>query len=144
MFRNSVPLLILPFALYNIVVFLLPDFSWNNEIWHVYMISGGEWAITPGDVIVAGSVLILLINIVRSARHSGRRTILDHVLSMTLFVGMLIEFMIVMAVVSSTFFLLLVISFVDVAGGFAVSIRAAVARRDVLVSETGGGGGAGA
>jgi hypothetical protein len=40
MFRNSVPLLILPFALYNIVMFLLPDFSWKNEIWHVYMISG--------------------------------------------------------------------------------------------------------
>jgi hypothetical protein len=140
MFRNSVPLLIFPFALYNIVVFFMPDFSWNNEIWHVYMISGGEWAITPGDAIVAGSVLILLIDMLRSARHSGRRTILDHVLSMILFVGMLIEFMAVKAVVSSTFFLLLVISFVDVAGGFAVSIRAAVARRDVLMSETGGGG----
>jgi hypothetical protein len=140
MFRNSVPLLIFPFALYNIVVFFMPGFSWNNEIWHVYMISGGEWTITPGDAIVAASVLILLIDMLRSARHSGRRTILDHVLSMILFAGMLIEFMAIKAVVSSTFFLLLVISFVDVAGGFAVSIRAAVARRDVLMSETGGGG----
>jgi hypothetical protein len=143
MFRNSVPLLILPFALYNIVAFLMPGFSWNNEIWHVYMISGGEWAITPGDVIIAGSVLILLVDMLRSARHSGRRTILAHVLSMILFVGMLILFMAVKAVVSSTFFLLLVISFVDVAGGFAVSIRAAVARRDVLMTETGGGGAGG-
>jgi hypothetical protein len=140
MFRNSVPLLIFPFALYNIVVFFMPEFSWNNEIWHVYMISGGEWAITPRDVIVSSSVLILLIDMLRSARHSGRRTILDHVLSMILFVGMLIEFMAVKSVVSSTFFLLLFISFVDVAGGFAVSIRAAVARRDILLNETGGGG----
>jgi hypothetical protein len=45
---------------------------------------------------------------------------------MILFVGMRIGFMAVTSVVSSTFFLLLVISFVDVAGGFAVSIRAAV------------------
>ncbi|MCL2430298.1 MAG: hypothetical protein FWD12_13795 [Alphaproteobacteria bacterium] len=140
MFRNSVPLLIFPFALYNIIVFFMPGFSWNGEVWRVYMISGGEWAITPGDAIVAGSVFILLIDMLRSARHSGRRTILDHVLSMVLFVVMLIEFMAIKAVVSSTFFLLLVISFVDVAGGFAVSIRAAVARRDVLMSETGGGG----
>jgi hypothetical protein len=51
-----------------------------------------------------------------------------------LFVGMLIAFGAIKAVVSSTFFLLLVISFVEVAGGFAVSIRAAVARRDVLRS----------
>ena len=140
MLRNSVPLLIFPFALYNIIVFFMPGFSWNNEVWRVYMISGGEWAITPGDAIVAGSIVILLIDMLRSARHSGRRTILDHVLSMVLFVVMLIEFMAIKAVVSSTFFLLLVISFVDVAGGFAVSIRAAVARRDVLMSETGGGG----
>jgi hypothetical protein len=55
---------------------------------------------------------------------------------MILFVGMLIGFMAVTSVVASTFFLLLVIGFVDVAGGFAVSIRAAVARRDVLLSET--------
>jgi len=135
-----VPLLVLPFAIYNLIVFLIPGFSWNNEIWHVYMISGGEWAITPSDAIVGASVLILLIDMLKSARRSGRFTILDHVLSMILFVGMLIEFMTVKAVVSSTFFLLLVISFVDVAGGFAVSIRAAAARRDILLDEAGGGG----
>ena len=140
MFRAGVPLLIFPFALYSILVFFMPGFSWNNEIWHVYMISGGDWGITPGDAIVAGSIVILLIDMLKSARRSGRRTILDHVLSMILFVGMLILFMTVRVVVSSTFFLLLVISFVDVAGGFAVSIRAAAARRDILLDEAGGGG----
>jgi len=38
---------------------------------------------------------------------------------------------------------LLVIGFVDVAGGFAVSIRAAAARRDILLDEAGGGGAGG-
>ena len=142
MFPNGVPLLVFPFAIYNLLVFFMPGFSWNTEIWHVYMISGGEWGITPSDAIIAASVLILLIDMLRSARRTGRRTILDHVLSMILFVGMLIEFMTVKAVVSSTFFLLLVISFVDVAGGFGVSIRAAIARRDILLDETGGGAGA--
>jgi hypothetical protein len=43
-----------PFARYNIVVFFMPAFSWNNEIWRVYMISGGEWSITPGDGLLRG------------------------------------------------------------------------------------------
>jgi hypothetical protein len=51
---------------------------------------------------------------------------------MVLFVAMLIEFLLVKQVASSTFFLLLVISFVDVMGGFAVSIRAA--QRDISFS----------
>jgi hypothetical protein len=140
MFLTGVPLLIFPFALYNILVFLTPGFSWSHEIWHVHMISGGEWAVTLGDAVIAGSIVILLIEMLKFARISRRRTVVAHVLAMLLFVGMLVEFMAVEAVASSTFFLLLVISFVDVAAGFAVSIRAA--RRDILLDETGGGDGA--
>ena len=52
---------------------------------------------------------------------------------MILFVGMGAEFLLVKQAATSTFFLLLVISFVDVAGGFAISMRAA--QRDVMVNE---------
>ena len=132
MFLLGVPLLMFPFAIYNIFVFLMPGFGWNNEIWHFRMMSGGEWGITPGDMMIAGSIVILLIEMLKAARMS-RRTIVDHLLSMILFVGMLVEFLLVKAVVSTTFFLLLVISFVDVTGGFAVSVRAT--QRDVIVDE---------
>src|SRR5258708_34627819 len=108
MFHIGVPLLVFPFAIYNLVVFLMPGFSWNNEIWHVYMISGGEWGITPSDAIVAGSVLILLIDMLKSARRTGRPTILANVRSMVLSGGRLISFMTVNAVVLITVFLLLV------------------------------------
>jgi hypothetical protein len=131
MFVLGVPLLIFPFAIYNILVFLMPGFAWNNEIAHFRMMSEAEWGITPGDVMIAGSIVILLVEMLKAARMS-RRTIIDHLLSMILFVGMLVEFLLVKQVASSTFFLLLVISFVDVAGGFAISVRAA--QRDVIVS----------
>jgi hypothetical protein len=131
MFALGVPLLIFPFAIYNILVFLMPGFSWSNELWHFRMMSGGEWGITPGDLMIAGAIVILLIEMLKAAQMS-RRTIIDHLLSMILFVGMLIEFLMVRQVASTTFFLLLVISFVDVAGGFAVSVRAA--QRDISVS----------
>ena len=132
MFLLGVPLLIFPFAIYNILVFLMPGFAWNGELVHFRMMSGGEWGITPGDVMIAVSIVILLIEMLKAARMS-RRTIIDHLLSMILFIGMLIEFLLVKQVASTTFFLLLVISFVDVSGGMAVSVRAA--QRDVNVNE---------
>jgi hypothetical protein len=140
MFLAGLPLLLVPFALYNLLMFLVPDFSWQREIWHVHMRSGGDWVLTLADAIVAGSVVILLIEMLRAARRASRRTIMDHVLSMILFVAMLVEFMTVKVVASSTFFLLLVVSFVDVAAGFAVSIRSAP--RDILLDNAGGGAGA--
>jgi hypothetical protein len=133
MFLLGVPLLMFPFAVFNIVVFLMPGFSWSNEVWHFRMMSGEEWRLTSGDAMIAGSVVVLLIEMLKSARMS-RRTMVDHLLSMILFAGMMVEFMMVKAVVSSTFFLLLVISFVDVAGGFAVSVPAVL--RDITVNET--------
>ncbi len=50
---------------------------------------------------------------------------IDHVLSTVLFLGMLVEFLLVKQAATATFFLLLVISFVDVLGGFAVTMRTA-------------------
>jgi uncharacterized membrane protein YqhA len=140
MFPAGLPLLLVPFALYNILVFLMPSFSWNHEIWHVHMMSGGDWVLTLGDAIIAGSVIILLIEMLRAARRASRRTIVEHVLSMVLFVAMLVEFMSLKGIASSTFFLLLIISFVDVAAGFAVSIRSAP--REVVLDNAGGGAGA--
>jgi hypothetical protein len=128
MFILGVPLLIFSFALYNIFVFLMPGFSWTAERWHFRMLSEGEFSVTAGDVLIAVSILILLVEVIKSARMS-QRTVIDHMLSMVLFVCMLVEFLVVKEVASTTFFLLLVISFVDVVGGFTVSIRAA--SRDV-------------
>jgi hypothetical protein len=131
MFLLGVPLLIFSFAIYNIVAFLLHGFSWSTQVVQFTLASGGQIAITAGDLIVGGSILILLIEMVKAARLS-RRSIVDHILSMVLFVLMLIEFLLVPEAGTSTFLLLLVISFVDVTGGFAVSIRAA--QRDISFS----------
>jgi hypothetical protein len=126
----GVPLLIIPFAIYNIVVFLMPGLSFDREIWHFRMASEGEWGIAGGDLMVAGSIFILLIEMVKAARTRG---VVDHLLSMLLFVGMVVEFLMVKEVASGTFALLLVISFADVAGGLAISRRAG--RRNVAVAE---------
>jgi hypothetical protein len=130
MFLIGIPLLIIPFAIYNMIAFLTP-IPWNQEIVAITMTSGAKWVITPHDMLIALAILLLFIEIFKAARASSHRGIIDHMLSMSLFVAMLIEFLLISHAATSTFFLMMVISLVDVMGGFAVTARAA--RRDVAI-----------
>jgi hypothetical protein len=96
--------------------------------------SGHTWEATTGDILVAFAILLLTLEILKSTR-TGMRTIVDHVLSMILFVAMLVEFVVVKQAGTSTFFLLLMVSLVDIMGGFIVTLRAA--RHDLAIERIG-------
>ena len=130
MFLIGFPLLIIPFAIYNIVAFLMPGVSWTGTLTSVHLASGADWAMSAGQLLIAFAILLLFGELVKSTRIS-LRSVVDHGLSLVLFIGMLAEFLLVKEVASGTFFLLLVISFIDVLGGFTVSLRSA--QRDVSV-----------
>jgi hypothetical protein len=132
-FLVGIPLLIIPFAIYNMIAFLTPGVGWTDKIAGVSMMSGATWAITPEDALIAFALLMLLIEIFKATRSSARG-IIDHILSMALFVVMLVEFLLLPQAATSTFFLLMVISLVDVMGGFTITARAA--RRDFAVDES--------
>jgi hypothetical protein len=129
----GIPLLLIPFAIFNIVAFLMPGFRWTDRIAGISMMSGKTWEITPEDAILTLAILLLFVEIFKAARSSSSRGIVDHMLSMFLFIVMLIEFLLVPQAAESTFFLLMMICFVDVIGGFAITARAA--RRDIAVEE---------
>jgi hypothetical protein len=124
------PLLVIPFAIYNIVAFLFPSVSWTSDVAHFHMMSGADFTFTPGDLLIMFSVLILFVEVLKATRLTAR-TMIDHLLSMILFIVLLVEFLMVKQAATGTFFLLMVISFVDVIGGFSVTISAA--RRDIQV-----------
>jgi membrane-anchored protein YejM (alkaline phosphatase superfamily) len=130
MFMLGFPLLLIPFAIYNIIAFLMPGVAWSSVVSTVHMMSGVDWTMTTSDVLVALSILLLCGEVMKSSRIS-RRTIIDHALSLILFLGMLIEFILVKQAATATFFLLLVVGFIDVLGGFAVTLRSA--QRDLTV-----------
>jgi len=130
MFLIGIPLLIIPFAIYNIVAFLLPGIGWTQDMARIHMISGAEWTFTPSDLLVGISVIILFFEMLKSTRLTTR-SIIDHMLSMVVFIAMIVEFLLVQRAATGTFFLLLVISFVDVVGGFTIAIR--TAQREVTV-----------
>ena len=132
MFVLGFPLLLIPFVIYNIVAFIfrLPDDIWTTQATTVHMMSGQDWVLTWEDLLLAFSIFLLWIEIIKSTRM-GMRSIMDHVLAMALFIAMLVEFLLVRQAGTSTFFLLMIIALVDVLAGFIVSIRSAQRRLEI-------------
>ncbi|KFL29306.1 membrane protein [Devosia riboflavina] len=129
-----VPLLVVPFVLYNIAVFVFfggNPVNWGAGLFSIPMPSGMPWAITAGDLLLVVGILALFFEVLKSTQ-TARNSILEHMFSMLLFVLFLIEFLLVGAASSSVFFLLMVMSLIDVVAGFTVSITSA--SRDVSMS----------
>jgi hypothetical protein len=124
MFALGFPLLLVPFAIYNILAFLMAGVDWTAPVTTVHMMSGQDWILTWEDLLIAFSILLLWIEIIKSTRL-GSRSVMDHILSMALFIGMLVEFLLVKQAGTSTFFLLMMIALVDVLAGFIVAMRGA-------------------
>jgi hypothetical protein len=130
MFMLGFPLLLVPFAIYNIIAFLMPGVTWTGVVSTVHMVSSADWTMSVGDILIALAIFLLCGEVLKSTRI-GIRTVVDHALSLILFLGMLVEFLLVKQAATATFFLLLVVSFIDVLSGFAVTLRSA--QRDLTV-----------
>lgn len=132
--RFVVPLLVIPFVLYNLVVFLFfggNPINWGAGMLSIPMPSGMPWAITAGDLLLVVGIMLLFFEVLKST-NSARSSIIEHMLSMVVFVLFLVEFLLVGAASSSVFFLLMVMSLIDVVAGFTVSITSA--SRDVSMN----------
>ena len=116
------PLLLVSFAIYNIVAFLMPGVSWTQTLREFHLVSNENFSLGTGDALVAVSMLLLFLEMVKCSRPAGR-TVVDHLLSLLLFAVFLVEFLVVAQAATGTFFLLVVLSFVDLIGGFVVAIR---------------------
>lgn len=126
----SFPLFLISFAIYNMVVFLTPGVSWTGVMFSVPMQSGAAWDITAGDLLIALSLVFLFFEVLKATSVS-QRSLFDHLLSTVVFVAALVEFLLIKEAATSVFATLLMISLVDVLGGWSVSVRSA--RRDFTV-----------
>jgi len=136
---TNVPLLIVPFVVYNIQIFLNGGIVvWDEQITSLTMISGASWVMTMGDLMIGLGLALLFFEIIKATRV-GANSIIDHLLSTFVFIAYLVEFLIVKDAAHSVFFILMIIALIDVLAGFSVSIRSAT--RDVQVG--GGHGGYG-
>jgi hypothetical protein len=133
---DAVPLLLLPVLAYNIVAltmnggFMAVDAAerMDQKLFAVHMTSHIDWTVRLGDLLLAAALVVLFIELLKSTT-SRRVAIINHSLSLLLFIGCLVEFLLAPAFATSTFFLLSLMVVLDVLAGFIVTI--VTSRRDI-------------
>ena len=125
------PLLIIPFAIYNMIAFITP-MDWGTKLYTFHLLSGVDWSPTLGDAFLAFSLLMLLFEFAKSAKHG--KSFIEHFLALLLAAGATAEFLKVTQAGTSVFVLFAVICFVDLLAGFAAAVRRR--QRKVIVEQT--------
>ena len=129
----AIPLMIVPLIAYNLV--LLGLFGGGvaglgSTVISLSMMSGAVWTMSLGDLLIVVALVLLFIEVLKATR-TGPMSVMDHMLSMFVFIAFLVEFLLVRDAATQVFFILMVIAFIDVIAGFSVSIRSA--GRDVSI-----------
>ena len=127
---SSIPLL--AFVIIAYVAFAAGGADFTLTRFTVPMPSGAVWNISLGDMMLAFSLFVLFFEVLKSTRTGGN-SVVDHALSMMVFVACLILFLVWSLAGTSLFFLIMLTTLVDVIAGFSVTIRSA--RRDYSVGE---------
>src|ERR1700688_3333932 len=116
------PLLLIPLAIYNIIVFLMPGVSFVDPVLELTLMSGAEWPLTLSDMLLALAILMLLFEVIKGARP-GAKYLTDHLLSLIVFGGAAAEFLLWPRFGSPTYFLLALLALVDFLSGIALRAR---------------------
>src|SRR4051794_31084901 len=116
------PLLLIPVAIYNIIVFLMPGVSLAEPVARLTLLSGAEWPLTLSDMLLALAILLLLLEVIKGARP-GAKYLTDHLLSLIVFGGAAAEFLLWPRFGTSTYFLLILLALVDFLSGIALRTR---------------------
>ena len=127
------PLLLIPLAICNIIVFLMPDLALSAPVplFSVPLMSKDVWTVTLNDMLVALGIILLLLEVMRAARPAAKY-FTDHFLSLLVFGAAAAEFVLLPKFGNSTFFLITLIAMVDFFAG--ISLRARRPRRVVAVA----------
>lgn len=122
----SLPWIVLSLIAYNVIVFVTGT-PFDTVILELPMISGAVWRFELGDALLTMTLILLFVEILKATRTGGN-SLVDHALSIIVFIICIIEFLVVPEAATSLFFLITIIALIDVVAGFSVTIRAA--RRD--------------
>ena len=139
---RALPLIAIVVILYNLIVFTMgasgvaPDAMKDGvvgilrqEMFTIPMVNNPNgWTFTWGDLLILITLITLFVEILK-ATYTSTTSLVDHGLSMVVFVICLIEFLMVKEAQTSVFFFITVATIIDVVAGYTIGIR--VARRDI-------------
>ena len=115
---RAIPLLAIVVIAYNIAVFAAPE-SMAGVLTTIALISGASWTVDTGDAIIIFALVLLYIEILKSTTTTDV-SIADHALSMVVFVVCLIEFLIYAPCGTSVFFIIMMMTALDVIAGYSI------------------------
>lgn len=126
------PLLLIVIVIYNLIVLGGPlmgqhdiqDLLSLNHAIGIHMFSGDVWKFSLGDFLIVLGLVLLFIEVVKATRTNVRELI-NHGLSMLIFVIAVIEFIALKGFSTSTYFFLVVMALFDVVAGYTISVVAA-------------------
>ena len=133
---KSLPTLLFVVGAYNILAFLGGDILAAN-VFKLNLVSGAVWELSVTELLLSLAVILLYIEIFKSTRTSTA-SIIEHTLSMGLFIVCLLEFVVLKPFGNSTFFIIILICLLDVVAGFTITIS--TARRDFGLGAHSSGG----
>jgi hypothetical protein len=132
------PLLALPVLAYNLLALTVaggfggsgaPE-RMSAQLFSIRTASHTQWPVSLADLLLA--LVVLFIELLKSTT-SRQVAIVNHSLSMILFILCLVEFLLIPAFATSAFFLLTLMVLLDVLAGFIVTIVAS--RREIEFSD---------
>lgn len=122
----SFPLLALIVAVYSLFALLAP--GWLEAVqFELPLLSGVPLPFQGGDLLLVLGLILLCVEVYR-ATSSSTGAILNHVLSLVVFIIALIELLVMPRMANMTFFLIVLMTLSDVVAGFTVTISSS--RRD--------------
>jgi hypothetical protein len=132
------PLFLLPLLAYN-VAFLTGNTLDEDAVLVTFPLMASEagMELHVRDLLLMSGVVLLYFELLKAARYT-RSTIIDHALSMGVFILFLVEFIVVAGAGTGTFLTLTLMSLLDVVAGFTITIS--TARRDIGISPEAFGG----
>ena len=125
---RALPMIAIALILYNALALSGGVELLNRVLFTMPMLKGGEWKFTIGDMVLLVTILTFFIEIIKST-FTGSSAILDHALSMVLFIVAGLEFLIVPQAATSIFFFIVLLCLIDVVAGYTIGMRAT--RRDI-------------
>jgi hypothetical protein len=129
MYLISFPLLLIPFALYNMIAFLL-NMPFTETVFTLPLAGNRRMPVNIGDLLLAFSMLLLYLEVLKAARLRAKAG-MDHALAFILLAAMTSELVLVPAAATSTLLLMAALSFVDLITG--LSLRSRSGMRDIVL-----------
>ena len=123
----SFPLLAIVVAFYTLLALVAPGWL-EAVVFGLPLLSGIMLPFRGGDLLLVLGLTLLCVEIYR-ATSSSTAAILNHVLSLVVFIVALIDLLVMPRMANMTFFLIVLMTLSDVIAGFTVTIS--TARRDI-------------